>query len=84
MFVSEDSVFILCICGNNKLTKLDNTTKLLIGASLSEPHTSGTTLQDAYVREAIYGKFKLNERKRSLVPGAEEERLVHTFALPVN
>ena len=46
----------------------------LFGASLSEPHTSGTALQDAcvcltivllrWVREAIYRKFKLNERKR--------------------
>ena len=40
---------------------VDNET--IIGASLSEPHTNGTALQDAcvymYDREAIYQKFKI-------------------------
>ena len=42
-------------------------TATVIGASLSEPHTSGTALQDpcvflfVYDRVAIYRKFKLNE-----------------------
>ena len=36
----------------------------IIGASLSEPHTNGTALQDACVclRVAIYRKFQLSER----------------------
>ena len=44
-------------------------TATVIGASLSEPHTSGTALQDpcvhvclfVYDRVAIYRKFTLNE-----------------------
>ena len=40
----------------------------LVGASLSEPHTSVTALLDACVclRVAIYRKFKLSERISNL------------------
>jgi len=46
--------------------------KHIIGASLSEPHTSMTALQDVCVcmyvclLVAIYRKFKLNERMRRI------------------
>ena len=45
-------------------TRLNN---LIIGANLSEPHTSGTALQDTCVcmLAAIYQKIKLNERIRT-------------------
>ena len=40
-------------------------------------------LRETYL-ELLMGSFYVSTATTSLVPGAEEERLVHTDALPVN